>query len=85
MVHGTYLEPLPFIMKSGLNKMARNHIHLAAGMPGKGGVISGMRGSCEVVIELNMTKAIYGPHQLPFYISSNDVILCEGLKDGSIP
>jgi 2'-phosphotransferase len=49
-------------MKGGLNKMARNHVHLAAGLPGKDGVISGMRSSCQVVIELNMVKAIHGAH-----------------------
>lgn len=32
-----------------------------------------------------MPKAIYGPHKIPFYVSSNDVILSEGLTDGSIP
>jgi RNA:NAD 2'-phosphotransferase (TPT1/KptA family) len=32
-------------MKGGLNKMARNHVHMAIGM-GKNGVISGMRQSC---------------------------------------
>lgn len=43
VIHGTYFEPLPLIMGSGLNKMARNHVHLAIGKPGKSGVISGMR------------------------------------------
>lgn len=71
-------------MKGGLNKMARNHVHLAIGLP-KDGVISGMRSSCQVVIELNMVKAIHGPHKIPFYISSNKVILTEGLADGSVP
>ena len=51
-------------MKSGLNKMARNHVHLAVGCPGKDGVISGMRGSCQVVIELNLIRAMYGAHQI---------------------
>lgn len=46
IVHGTYLDPLPLIMKGGLNKMGRNHIHMAIGMPGDKTVISGMRGSC---------------------------------------
>jgi len=44
-----------------------------------------MRSSCEVVIELNMVKAMYGKHKIPFYVSSNKVILSEGLEDGSIP
>ena len=62
VVHGTYYEPMPLIMEGGLNKMARNHIHLAVGTPGKNGVISGMRATCEIVIEINLAKAIYGPH-----------------------
>ena len=85
VVHGTYYEPLPLIMKTGLNRMARNNIHMAVGLPQGHGVISGMRNSCEVVIEVNMVKAAFGEHQIPFYISSNKVILSEGLKDGSIP
>ena len=32
---------------------------MAIGMPGKNGVISGMRQSCEVVVEVNMVRAIY--------------------------
>lgn len=63
--------------------MARNHVHLAVGKPGKNGVISGMRASCEVVIELNMVRAIYDGG-LDFYISSNKVILSEGLE-GTVP
>lgn len=37
------------------------------------------------MIELNLVKAIHGPHKLPFFVSSNNVILSEGLADGSIP
>ena len=40
-------------MKEGLCRMARNHIHFAAAMPGEDGVISGMRGSCQVSIYVN--------------------------------
>jgi 2'-phosphotransferase len=43
--HGTYKDPLPLIMKTGLNKMARNHVHMAIGI-NKDNVISGMRASC---------------------------------------
>ena len=85
VVHGTYYEPMKFIMASGLNKMGRNHMHFAIGKPDNQGVISGMRASCQIVIEINMVKAIYGQHKLPFYISNNNVILCEGTEDGSLP
>jgi 2'-phosphotransferase len=84
VVHGTYKEPLPLILKGGLNKMARNHVHMAIGM-GKNGVISGMRASCQIVVEVNMVKAIYGQDKISFYVSSNEVILSEGLENGSIP
>ena len=79
VVHGTYYEPMKFIMKGGLNKMGRTAIHFAIGLPDNSGVISGMRSSCQVVIEINMPKAMYGEHKLPFYVSNNNVILCEGL------
>ena len=84
-MHGTYYEPMPLILKGGLNKMARNHMHFALGTPGKAGVISGMRSSCQVVIEINMAKAILGEHKIPFYLSGNNVILSAGLEDGSLP
>jgi 2'-phosphotransferase len=70
VIHGTYLNVIEPIMKTGLNKMARNHVHMAIGMPGKNGVISGMRASCEVVVEVNMPKAMLAG-KIPFYISEN--------------
>ena len=71
-------------MQSGLNKMARNHVHMAVGLPGNG-VISGMRSSCQIVVEVNMTRAMHSNPPVPFWISQNRVILSEGLEDGSIP
>ena len=65
--------------------MARNHIHLAIGMPEREGVISGMRSSCQIVVDINMTKAMHGADKMPFYISSNKVVLSEGLENGAIP
>ena len=41
---------------------------MAIGMPGKNGVISGMRNTCNAVVEVNLVKAIYAG-QIPFYIS----------------
>jgi 2'-phosphotransferase len=83
VIHGTYFEPLKFILDGGLNKMARNHIHMVEGFPGCGDVISGMRTSSEVVIEINIVKALM--NKVPFHISSNKVILSEGVKGGSLP
>lgn len=59
-------------------------IDFAPGMPNKSGVISGMRASCDIVIEINMVKAIYHG-QIPFYISANEVILSPGNSEGSLP
>lgn len=56
---------------------------MAVGMPGNKGVISGMRTSCEVVVEVNMVKAIY-QGKLPFFISENRVILCPGDESGAL-
>ena len=65
--------------------MARNHVHLAVGLPGKNGVISGMRSSAEVVIEINMTQAIFEGN-IPFFVSKNRVILTPGIGEkGIIP
>jgi 2'-phosphotransferase len=85
VVHGTYLEAYDKIKETGLNKMGRNHIHMAIGYPGSDGVISGMRGSCEVIIEINLAKAMLGEDKIAFHKSSNNVVLSEGLEDGSIP
>jgi len=46
-------------MKNGLCKMARTNIHMGIGLPGKNGVISGMRFNCEVVVDVNLIKAAY--------------------------
>jgi len=58
-------------------------IDMAIGMPGKKGVISGMRNSCQMVVEVNMVRAML-EGGIPFYISSNQVILTAGI-DGVLP
>lgn len=62
--------------------MSRNHIHFAPGMPKDKEVISGMRNSCDVIIQIDMFKAI--KDGINFYISANNVILTEGI-DGTLP
>lgn len=80
-IHGTYDRFLGSIMETGLNRMQRNHIHFATGMPSDGEVISGMRKSCQVVIVVNVEKAMRDG--IVFYRSSNNVILSSGI-DGVI-
>lgn len=62
--------------------MNRNHVHFAIGEKGDKNVISGMRGNCEVYIELDMSKAM--ADGMIFYISKNKVVLSAGF-DKVIP
>jgi len=56
--------------------MTRNHIHFAPGMPKEEGVVSGMRASCDIIIQIDMALAM--EDGIKFYISTNNVILTEG-------
>ncbi|KAF9994063.1 tRNA 2'-phosphotransferase 1 [Entomortierella chlamydospora] len=78
-VHGTMHSKWNLISSQGLSKMARNHIHMAVGLPGANGVISGMRNSCNLYIYIDTTKAIQDG--IKFYKTSNNVILSDG-KNG---
>ena len=60
VIHGTYLKYWNAIRLLGLSRMKRTHIHLAPGKPGETGVISGMRSSAEVIIYIDIQKAIAG-------------------------
>jgi 2'-phosphotransferase len=78
VVHGTFTKFWPLIKEQGLKRMNRNHIHFAPGLPKEEGVISGMRTSCDIIIQIDMEAAI--KDGIAFYISSNNVILTEGLE-----
>lgn len=58
VIHGTFSKFWHLIKEQGLKKMTRNHIHFAPGLPKEEGVISGMRGSCDVIIQIDMAAAI---------------------------
>ncbi|GBG79173.1 hypothetical protein CBR_g28889 [Chara braunii] len=81
-VHGTYYRHWEAIRRDGLSKMSRNEIHFAIGLPGKDGVISGMRQSCEVLIYVDVEKAI--EDGIRFFRSDNNVVLTRGV-DGVLP
>lgn len=87
-IHGTYLKHWPSIKQKGLlaggvkGQSFRNHIHFAPGEPGAGTVISGMRGSCEVAVYLDLPLALQAG--LSVYMSSNSVILSPGFS-GVVP
>jgi len=76
-VHGTYLAAWNAIRTQGLSRMNRQHIHLAKGLPGQNGVISGMRSSCQVLIYVNVPKML--KDGIPLYQSENGVLLTSGV------
>ena len=82
VIHGTFSKFWPLIKAEGLKRMTRIHIHFAPGMPKEEGVISGMRGSCDIIIEIDMEAAM--KDGIPFFISTNNVILTEGVE-GLLP
>lgn len=63
--------------------MSRNHIHFATGLPTDRTVISGIRKNCQIYIYINLPLALHDG--IPFYKSSNDVILSPGNQDGVLP
>uniref|UniRef100_M4CL13 3-phosphoshikimate 1-carboxyvinyltransferase n=1 Tax=Brassica campestris TaxID=3711 RepID=M4CL13_BRACM len=59
-VHGTYRKNLESILASGLKRMNRLHVHFSCGLPTDGEVISGMRRNVNVLIFLDIKKALEG-------------------------
>jgi len=83
-VHGTYHLAWPRILASGgLSKMSRHHVHLAVGLPGESGVISGMRSSCEIAIWVDLARASRAGFE--FFQSANGVLLTPGDAGGILP
>jgi len=78
-VHGTSRTAWKLISVQGLSRMTRNHIHLAQGVP-EDGVISGMRKSAQVLIYIDVQKALVAG--ISFYLSENGVVLTEGDERG---
>ncbi|EMD39185.1 hypothetical protein CERSUDRAFT_112859 [Gelatoporia subvermispora B] len=78
-VHGTSKKAWESIREQGLSKMKRNHIHLAQGVAGSG-VISGMRNSSQILIFIDVQKALDAG--IKFHLSANGVVLTEGDAKG---
>jgi len=79
VIHGTYFKAWTAIKKTGLNRMGRQYIHMAAGTFGT--VISGMRSSSEVLIYIDLAKALNDG--IEFFESTNGVIETQGV-DGTL-
>lgn len=83
IVHGTSEQSFERIKTEGLKIMNRNHIHFAIGYPeDKEKVISGMRGNCQIFIELDIERAINDG--MKFFLSTNKVVLSSGFDGGVI-
>lgn len=83
VMHGTYERHLESILKSGLSRETRRHIHLTPFQSNEKSVMSGFRSSCEILIHIDMAQAIL--NGIPFWMSSNQVILTERDASGCIP
>jgi len=81
-VHGTFSKNIDSIKKQGLKTMGRDHIHMATGLPGNKGVISGCREGTSVFLHIDVKRAIVSG--IEFFLSGNDVILTPG-RDGVLP
>ncbi|KAK3280675.1 hypothetical protein CYMTET_11495 [Cymbomonas tetramitiformis] len=78
-VHGTYRKFWDAIRTEGLCRMQRNHIHFMPGEPRSGEVISGMRSNCDILVYVDVAKAMAAG--VRFYRSDNNVILTPGLTE----
>uniref|UniRef100_A0A1A8JJN2 2'-phosphotransferase n=2 Tax=Nothobranchius TaxID=28779 RepID=A0A1A8JJN2_NOTKU len=81
-VHGSYLHNWSAIKQQGLSRMSRTHIHLAPGLPGEEGVISGMRGNCDLAVFIDVSKAL--ADGIEFFWSENGVLLTAGNAEGKL-
>lgn len=75
-IHGTNKKAWTTIQKDGLKVMNRMHIHFTSKLPNDKTIISGMRNDCNVIIYIDMNKAMNDG--IEFFMSSNEVILSKG-------
>lgn len=81
-VHGSYIRNWGSILQQGLSRMRRTHIHLALGLPGDDGVISGMRKDCDLAVFIDVHKAL--ADGIEFFWSENGVLLTAGNEEGKL-
>lgn len=58
--------------------MSWNHIHFAIGYPGDKEIISGMRITCDIFVEIDLELAL--KNGIKFYVSQNNVVLSSGIN-----
>ncbi|KAM9795660.1 tRNA 2'-phosphotransferase 1 [Neosynchiropus ocellatus] len=81
-IHGSYMRHWTSIQQRGLSRMRRTHIHLAPGLPGEDGVISGMRRDCNLAVFVDVPKAL--KDGIEFFWSENQVLLTPGDSEGML-
>jgi 2'-phosphotransferase len=81
-IHGTRIQVWPAILKDGLNRMGRQHVHMALDVPGSGKVVSGARSSSTCLIYVDIAAMVQDG--LEVLVSSNGVVLSAGVN-GVIP
>ncbi|KAL9668674.1 hypothetical protein QQ045_006212 [Rhodiola kirilowii] len=83
-IHGTYCKHLESILQSGLKRMKRLHVHFSSGLPTDAGVISGSRRDVNILIFLDVRKALADGMKL--YISDNKGHSVKGMfkPDGKV-
>lgn len=77
--HGTNTRAAKEIMRAGLSKRNRMHIHMAQ----SDNANQGYRKGANVCIWVNVSKAL--ADGIPFYVSDNNVVLSPGDQLGNIP
>ncbi|KAI1821347.1 RNA 2'-phosphotransferase, Tpt1 [Xylaria intraflava] len=98
VVHGTYFAFWPAIVEAGgLKAMGRTHVHFGTGLPDgeagqvhgaeeeTGSVISGMRADAEVLVFVDVERALREEPGIKWWLSENRVVLTEGDARGLVP
>lgn len=84
--HGTFKEKIPLIRASGgLSRMAIQMIHMAPPLTSDwvSTITPGIRRGTNALVKVNVGKALDAG--IPFYVSTNGVIMSPGKEDGKIP
>lgn len=86
-VHGTSAGAWRAIRVDGIRRMTRNNVHFGRGVPGEDGVVSGFRASAQVLIYVDIARALQ--EGVEFFLSENGVLLTPGVpyrgNEGVVP
>ncbi|CAK7268768.1 tRNA 2'-phosphotransferase [Sporothrix epigloea] len=91
--HGTFLAFWQAIETcGGLSRMARNHVHCGCLEQDEGGLVDragrpipGLRRDAQVLVFLDVRRALREEAAIKWWRAANGVVLTEGNKDGIVP